>query len=95
MKLRKVTKVLGCKETYSKIENNCRIMINLLDSELDKPWYFVISHKSLIFAYNSNWSNIMFAKKNECLIAAENKLKEFTETNFSIDYDNVHDAIYK
>lgn len=100
MKLKKQAKVLGCKETYSKIENNCIIMICLLEDcllkeDLDKPWYFVVSHISQILSYNSNLDRIMFESKEECLLAAEDKKNEFIESGFSIKHDNVHTAIYK
>ena len=95
MKLRKQARVLGCKETYSKIENNCIITICLLEEDLDKPWYFVVSHISRILSYNSNLDQIMFKSKDECLLAAEDKLNEFIESGFVIKHDNVHTAIYK
>lgn len=100
MKLRKQVRVLGCKETYYKIENNCRITICLLEDcsskkYFDKLWYFVISNNSRIFSYNSSLDQIMFKSKEECLLAAENKLNEFIESGFSIKHDNVHTAIYK
>lgn len=100
MKLRKQVRVLGCKETYYKIENNCRIMICLLEDCLskkyfDKLWYFVISHNSRIFSYNSNLDQIMFKSKEECLLAAENKLNEFIQADFSKKLANVYTAIYK
>lgn len=99
MKLRKQVRVWGCKETYYKIENNCRIMICLLEDCLsknfDKLWYFVISHNSRIFSYNSNLDQIMFKSKEECLLAAENKLNEFIQSGFSKKLANVYTAIYK
>lgn len=95
MKLRKQARIIGCEETYYKIENNCRISISLLKQNLDKPWYFVVSHNLLIFSYNSNLDQIMFTSKKECLLAAENKIREFVKTNFSTEHDNVHTAICK
>ena len=100
MKLKKQARVLGCKKTYSKIENNCRIVICLLEDcllkeDLDKSWYFVVSYIPQILSYNSNYDRIMFKSKEECLLAAENKLNEFIASGFSIKHDNVHTAIYK
>lgn len=95
MKLRKTIRVLGCRGSYCKTENNCRISIHLLEEELDRPWYFVISHKSDIFSFNSSWNHIMFSSKRECLIAADDKLRELVKVNFAKEYDNVHTAIYK
>lgn len=95
MKLRKQARVIGCKETYYKIENNCRITVCLLEEDIDKPWYFVLDHILRIFSYNSNLDLIMFESKEECLLVAENKLNEFIESDFSIKHDNVHIAIYK
>lgn len=54
-------------------------------------WYFVISGRdSIMFAYNSCVDNVMFSTKEECVDAAYKKLREYEESNFSKEFDNVY-----
>lgn len=91
MKLKKAARVLGCRESYYKMENDCEISINLVEYKTEKPWYFVISRYPVAFNSSLDW--IMFESKEECLAAAEDKLKEIIESGFSKVYDNVHRPI--
>jgi len=93
MGLKKVATVLGCTESYSEKLHNCTIRINSVvpNFKIDNStWYYVIAKDMTFFAYNSNLDQIMFESKEECKIAAENKMKELIELNFPNKEDNVH-----
>lgn len=96
IRLKRAVTVLGCTESYRGKLHDCRIMIGSVDPEFaleNKTWYYVISKRG--FSYNSSLDRIMFESKENCNIAAENKVEKLVLANFPEKENNVYCSSFR
>lgn len=96
IRLKRAVTVLGCTESYHGKLHDCRIMIGSVDPEFaleNNTWYYVISKKG--FSYNSSLDRIMFESKENCKVAAENKIEKLVLANFPEKENNVYCSSFR